>query len=276
MSGCITALVTPFKNNEIDFDGFKSLLDYQTSMGVDSFVVNGTTAEASTMTLEEKRACVEFVINYLPDACICVGVSSNCTKKLTEEIMNVDDLIFDSYLITAPYYNKTSQAGLVAHINQAILASNKDIILYNIPGRCGMGFELDTVKTLAKHDQIVGIKEASGDLSYTQSLIIVLGDEIDLYCGNDDLAYIYYTLGAKGVISAVGNIFGDVMNKIYEGDYKAYTSSYQLCCDLFLDINPILIKGVLAKMGIIDEELRLPLVNGDAEIIDDIYKRVIR
>ncbi len=288
LRGCITALATPFKDGLVDYDSFRKLLDFQLEQGIKGFIVNGTTAEAPTLSLEEKRAIVEFVIDYVPrDVVIGVGASSNDTYKMVKEIQNVEDLGFDYLLISTPYYNKTSQRGLIAHIEKALEVTKKKIILYNIPSRAGMNFGLDTLEVLAKHEQIVAIKEASGDLGYAQQLFAKLGDKLDVLCGNDDLTYLYATLGATGVISAVGNIYGHKYNEMYDlinkGDFvganKINLETLNLSTLLFADVNPILIKALLAKLGILENELRLPLVPNEDEIVDRIYneyKKVVK
>ncbi len=284
---CVTALVTPMKNGEVDYEGYKSLLDFQLEQGVKAFIVNGTTAEASTLTLEEKRKAVEFVLGYVPEGItIGVGVSSNDTYKMVKEIENVEDLDFEYLLITTPYYNKTNQRGLIAHINEAIKASKKKIILYNVPGRTGVKFDIDTVETLAKNKQVVAYKEASGDIEYAQELFSRLGGKIDILCGNDDLNYLYATLGSVGTVSVLGNVVGEKCNKMYEhirnGQWEkareVHWSTYNLSVRLFDDINPILVKALLAKIGVIENELRLPLVSEDGEIVEklfEVYKKAV-
>ncbi len=285
LKGCITALATPFKNGEVDFDGFRRLLDFQLEQGIRGFIVNGTTAEAPTLSLEEKREIVKFVLDYVPsDVVIGVGVSSNDTAKMVKEIENVEDLGFEYLLICPPYYNKTTQRGLIAHINKALEVTSKKIILYNVPSRCGMNFAIETLEVLAQHEQVVAYKEASGDIGYAQQLFARLGDKLTVLCGNDDLTYIYLTLGATGVISAVGNIYGHVYNKMYElikkGDYvganKINLDTLQLSTLLFAEVNPILIKALLAKLGIIENELRLPLIHNEDEIVERIYAEYLK
>ncbi len=280
MEGCITALVTPFENGEVDFKSFKKLINYQIDLGIKNFVVNGTTAEAPTLSLEEKRAVLQFVLSEVDETFnIVVGVSSNDTKKMIEEIKNVEDLNFKYLMICAPYYNKTNQEGLIAHINEAINNTKKEIILYNIPSRTGMQFDIKTLLQLAKNKQITAIKEASGDIEYTQILFEKLNNKLNVYCGNDDLTFVYYALGASGVISAVGNIYGNKYNQMYEYIKnnqlnKAREINYKIfdvTISLFSDVNPILIKGLLSKLNIINNELRLPLVSANDQILDDLY-----
>ncbi len=280
MEGCITALVTPFNNKKIDFVSFKKLLDYQIDLGIKNFVVNGTTAEAPTLSLSEKRELVKFVLNYTDDSFnIAVGVSSNDTAKMVEEIKNVEDLDFKYLLISTPYYNKTNQEGLIAHITEGLNNTSKEIILYNIPSRAGMQFEIPTLKKLSQHKQIVAIKEASGNIEYAQEVFKNLGSELTIYCGNDDLTFIYYTLGAKGVISAVGNIYGNKYNQMYNYIKEGHLEKarevnfliFDLTISLFSDVNPILIKGLLSKLDIVNNELRLPLINANGKVLDDLY-----
>lgn len=285
LEGCITALVTPFLNNEIDYISFKKLIDFQLKQGINNFVVNGTTGEATTVTLSEKRSIVKYVIENTPaNTNICVGVSSNDTAKMLKEIENIKDLDVEYILISTPYYNKTTQKGLIEHINKAIEATNKKLILYNIPSRAGMSFSVETICKLAENEQIVAIKEASGDIAYLQELVLKLGDKLDIYSGNDDLAYVYATLGAKGVISAVGNIYGykynDMYNFINDNDFKSANNinleTLTLSKMLFNEVNPILIKGLLSKLGIIENELRLPLISSDTDNIEALYNEYLR
>ncbi len=285
LKGCITALATPFKNGNVDYDSLKKLLDFQLEQGIKGFIVNGTTAEAPTLSLEEKRDIVKFVIDYVPsDVVIGVGASSNDTYKMVTEIQNIEDLGFEYLLISTPYYNKTSQKGLIAHINKALEVTSKKIILYNIPSRAGMSFGLDTLEVLAQHQQIVAIKEASGDFNYAQQLFARLGDKLNVLCGNDDLTYLYATLGATGVISAVGNIYGHKYNEMYDliekGDFKGANKinleTLKLSSLLFAEVNPILIKALLSKLGIIENELRLPLLHCEDDIVDRIYEEYLK
>lgn len=285
LEGCITALVTPFLNNEVDYVSFKKLIDFQLKQGINNFVVNGTTGEATTLNLSEKRSIVKYVIENTPEnTAICAGVSSNDTAKMLKEIENIEDLNVEYLLISTPYYNKTTQKGLIEHINKAVETTNKKIILYNIPSRAGMSFSVETICKLAENKQIVAIKEASGDISYLQELVLNLADKLAIYSGNDDLAYVYATLGAKGVISAVGNIYGykynDMYNYINNNDFKSANNinleTLVLSKMLFDEINPILIKGLLSRLGIIENELRLPLVNSDVGNIEILYNEYIK
>ncbi len=287
LKNCVTALVTPMKNGEVDYQGYKKLIDFQLKEGVKAFIVNGTTGEASTLTFEEKREAVKFVLENVPaDVTIGVGVSSNDTHKMIKEIENVEDLDFEYLLITTPYYNKTNQKGLIAHIEEAIKATSKKIILYNVPGRTGLSFSIDTIETLAKHEQVVAYKEASGNINYAQELFLRLGDKIDIFCGNDDLNYIYALLGAKGTISVLGNVAGGKCNEMYNyiqnndlnSARRIHLKLLDLSYRLFDDVNPILVKALLSKMGIIENELRLPLVSEDGELADklfEVYKKAV-
>lgn len=280
LKGCITAIVTPFKNNEVDYNALDKFLDFQLEQGIKAFVVNGTTAEATTLSLEEKRQIVEYIIKKVgKKVTLVVGASSNDTAKMVKEIKNVEDLDFDYLLLSSPYYNKTSQKGLVAHFNEALKVTKKKIILYNIPGRTGMQFDISTLVELSKNKQIVGIKEASGNIDYAQELFDILGDRLDVYCGNDDLSYVYGALGAKGVISACGNIYGFKYNQMFDfienNDYKKANEinlqTLKLSKLLFNEVNPILIKALLSKLDILENELRLPLLADESVLIDTIY-----
>ncbi len=281
LKGCITALVTPFKDGKVDYDSLKRVLEFQINQGVKSFIINGTTAEASTMTLEEKREVLSYVIDNTPEGTtIGAGVSSNDTSKMVKEIMNVEDLSFEYLLITSPYYNKTSQKGLIAHINEAINNTDKKIILYNIPGRTGMSFSIDTIEELSKNKQIVAVKEASGNVAYAQQLFLRLGDKLDILSGNDDLSYLFAALGSPGTISATGNLIGGKFNEMYQhidnNDWteakRVYEETLTFSFRVFDDINPILVKALLSRLGLLTNELRLPLISEDGNIVDELLK----
>lgn len=281
MRGCITALVTPFKGQVVDYEAFKKVLDFQVEQGINGVIVNGTTAEAPNLSLEEKRASLEFVVDYVGDKMsIGVGVSSNSTAKMIEEISNIEGVEVDYLLISTPYYNKTTQRGLIAHFEMAMAHTNLPIMLYNIPGRTGMQFDIETIETLSKYNQIFAVKEASGDIYYAQKLFELQLDNFKVYCGNDDLAYVYYTLGASGVVSACGNIYGHVFNKMEDllssGDIASarnlHNKVLKLSNALFSEVNPILIKGLLADLGYIAEEIRMPLIPATNEVRDEVLK----
>lgn len=281
MRGCITALVTPFKDQVVDYEAFKKVLDFQVEQGINGVIVNGTTAEAPNLSLEEKRACLEFVVDYVGDKMsIGVGVSSNSTSKMLEEISNIEGVEVDYLLISTPYYNKTTQRGLIAHFEMAMAHTKLPIMLYNIPGRTGMQFDIETIETLSKYEQIFALKEASGDIYYAQELFELQLDNFEIYSGNDDLAYVYYTLGASGVVSACGNIYGHVFNKMEEllcsGDITSarnlHNKVLKLSNALFSEVNPILIKGLLADLGYISEEIRMPLIPATKEVRDEVLK----
>ncbi len=282
---CITALITPFKDGKIDYQSFAHILDMQMENGVKALIVNGTTAEASTMSLAEKREAAAFVCDYVSnDIKIGIGVSSNDTQKLIAEINNVEDLRAEYLLITSPYYNKTSQQGLIAHIQKAIANTNKSIILYNIPSRTGMQFDVKTVCTLAQNEQVVAIKEASGDIDYVQKLITRLAPNFSILCGNDDLAYTYSMLGCTGTISATANVFPNYFVKLYQlladnqfiAARELHYKYLPLNQALFEEVNPILIKSLLSALKIVENELRLPLVAIDDNKLLGLYEQVMQ
>ena len=266
--GAATAIITPFKNGVMDFAAMGKHIDSQIAEGIDALVIAGTTGEASTLSHEEHcdllRFAAEKVAGRVP---IIAGTGSNDTAYGIELSRYACDVGYDALLVVTPYYNKATPKGLIRNFLDTANATTKPIILYNVPSRTGVNIPLSVYKELAKHERIVGVKEASGNLSALAQLFDECGDAFDIYSGNDDQIVPIMALGGKGVISVVSNILPKETHELcaacLAGDFKCGTAAQlkylKLINALFCEVNPVPVKTAAALMGLCDEELRLPL-----------------
>ncbi|MBQ8774066.1 MAG: 4-hydroxy-tetrahydrodipicolinate synthase [Muribaculaceae bacterium] len=271
LKGMGVALVTPFKKDKsIDFDALARLLEYQIKNGVDYMVVLGTTAETATLSNEEKFAIRSFVVERVAGRIpLVIGVGGNNTMALVDELRNTDLSPFSAVLSVVPYYNKPSQEGIYQHYKAIAEASPIPVVLYNVPGRTGVNMTAETTLRLARDfDNIVGIKEASGNISQMDDIIKNKQEDFMVISGDDGITYPLITMGAVGVISVIGNAFPKEFSRMVrlalQGDYeRALTIHHrftELFSLLFVDGNPAGVKCLLHAMGFIENELRLPLV----------------
>ena len=207
-TGAGVAIITPMNaDGSINYDGFAENIEFQIANGTDAIIVCGTTGEASTMTDDEHIECIRFAVEKTAGRIpVIAGTGSNDTKYAVELSKIAQEKGADGLLLVTPYYNKASQKGLVAHFTAIADAVDIPIILYNIPGRTGVSIDMNTYKILGQHKNIVAVKEASGNISYTSKLIAQCGDLLDVYSGNDDIIVPMMSIGAKGVISVISNI----------------------------------------------------------------------
>ena len=266
--GAATALITPFKNNKIDYDCLKSLIEKQIRGGIDALVIAGTTGEAATLDHEEHcqlmKKAAEYVAGRVP---LIAGTGSNDTAYGIELSKYACEIGYDALLLVTPYYNKATPKGLIESFLATADATNKPIILYNVPSRTGVNITLPVYKELAKHERIVAVKEASGNLSAIAELIAECGDAFDVYSGNDDQIVPIMSLGGKGVISVFSGILPkethDLCAACLAGDFKtgaAMQLQYlKLMNTLFCEVNPIPVKTASYLLGLCGEEIRLPL-----------------
>ena len=274
--GVGTAIATPFDSNDnINFDEFKRLVEYQIENGVNAIIVCGTTGEASTMTEEEKqeliRYCVKIVNKRIP---VIAGVGSNNTKQVITNEKYAQKIGVDGLLIVTPYYNKTTQEGLIAHYKLIANNTNLPIILYNVPSRTGVNILPSTYFELSKIKNIVGVKEANGDLSSMLKTKYLCRDELNIYSGNDDQVLPTLAVGGIGVISVLSNIkpkyIVEMINKYLEGKNqeaaKMQIKSTKLINLLFKEVNPIPIKEALNIIGFEFGKPRLPLIECSKEL----------
>lgn len=267
--GCGTALVTPFTKEGIDFDTFKKLIDFQLQQGVDALIVLGTTGESSTMSLEEKKQVAKFVIdNVHKQVPVIVGAGGNNTKSVIEFSKYAENVGADGLLLVTPYYNKTTQNGLIMHYTEIAKNTSLPIILYNVPSRTGLNIEPKTCLELSKIPNIIAIKEASGNISQIAKISSLCGDNLHIYSGNDDQTLPILSLGGIGVISVLSNIAPKfVHNMVFDylsGNYTLAKDSQikaiSLIDSLFCETNPIPIKSALSMIGYDSMRVRLPLV----------------
>lgn len=269
LSGVFTALITPFLKGEIDWVSLKKILQFQVAGGVSGFVVSGTTAESPTLSREEKRQLFEFVKSEtggrLP---IVMGTGSNSTSETVEATQSAASWGADAALVVVPYYNKPPQRGLFQHFQKVADCSSLPILLYNVPGRTIAKLELGTITELSCLKNIVGIKEASGDLEFGRSVVDECADDFMLISGDDGTFLPLIGQGAQGVISVAAHIlpkeFSSLCSRARKGDLTAatdFSSKYNdLNNYLYIEANPIPIKMALFIMGMIaSPELRLPL-----------------
>ncbi len=269
-TGSCVALSTPFTDNSINYATFGKLIDFQISEGTDAILVCGTTGEPPTMTLKERREAIEFAVDRVAGRIpVIAGTGGNDTKTVIEASIDAQNLGVDGLLIVTPYYNKTTQRGLIAHYTAIAQAVHIPIIIYNVPGRTGLNMLPTTLYELSKIENIVGIKEASGNIAQVVEMARLCEGSIDLYSGNDDMVVPLLSVGGKGVISVVANIAPrdthDMVYSFLEGDIeKSYNLQFKLkplIDALFLEVNPIPVKAALNLMGFEMGSPRLPLID---------------
>ena len=267
-TGSGVALITPFTENGIDYDALGRLIDYHIEHETDSIIIAGTTGEAATMTVEEHEDVLKFSCRYANGRIpIIAGTGNNDTNCAIHLSKFAEAVGADGLLMVTPYYNKTSQRGLVQHYNAIADQVDIPIILYNVPSRTGVTIKPETLYELGQKENIVAIKEASGDISAAVKMMQLCGDFIDIYSGNDDSIVPLMSIGGKGVISVLANIFPDethqICQKCFEGDYAGATKlqlDYLEVIDaLFCEVNPIPVKTAMKLMGMDNGLLRLPL-----------------
>lgn len=267
--GCGTAIATPFTDDGINYDEFVKLIEYQIEQGVDSIIVCGTTGEASTMTKQEKCETIKFAVETVNKRIpVIVGTGGNNTKEVIEMTKYAESVGVDGVLIVTPYYNKTTQAGLVEHYKLIAQNTNLPIILYNVPGRTGVNIEPDTCLKLSEIGNIVAIKEASGNLSQVAKVAALCGANLNIYSGNDDQILPVLSLGGIGVISVLSNIepkyTHEMVYNYFEGNTAKATEmqlqSINLINNLFSEVNPIPVKEALNIYGYNFGIPRLPLI----------------
>ncbi len=270
-TGAGVAIITPFnEDGSVNFEGLGANIDFQIENGTDAIIICGTTGEASTMSEAEHLECIRFAVERTAKRVpVIAGTGSNDTKTAIELSMEAEKLGADALLIVTPYYNKTTQTGLIKHFQMIADSVNIPIILYNIPGRTGMGFTVDTLKVLAEHKNIVAVKEASGNISYTAQVAAAVGDKMDIYSGNDDMIVPMMALGAKGVISVLSNIIPQETHEMcqlcldnnFAPAIEMQLKYLEVINNLFIEVNPIPVKAAMNMMGMPAGSLRMPLVD---------------
>ena len=266
--GVATAMITPFHNGEVDYDTFGKLIDIQLQANISAILVAGTTGESSTLHLEEHSELIAFAKKRIDGRVpLIAGCGSNSTSHAIKLAQNACEAGADALLAVTPYYNKASDHGIILHYRAIADAATKPLILYNVPSRTGFHLTMQHYRALAKHPNIVGVKEASSDLELIETLCAECGDDLDIYTGNDSQTVAAMRLGACGVISVYSNLYPKIMLDLYRhcthGNYRAAealrSENLARMNSLFLEINPIPVKYLLSGRGLCEPEYRLPL-----------------
>ncbi len=268
--GAIVAIVTPFSNGSVDEAGLRNLIEFQIQNGTQGIVPCGTTGESPTLSFHEHERVVEITVEQTNRRVpVIAGTGSNSTEEAILLTKHAKKAGADGALMISPYYNKPTQEGLFRHFEKVAKAVDIPIIMYNIPGRTASNIEPETIARLAKIDNIVGVKEASGSMKQITDIIALCGPDFTVVSGEDFLTYPLMCVGGKGVISVVSNVapkdMAELCNLTLDGKFaeaqKLYYRLLPLCHCLFYESNPGPVKAALAMMGLIEsEELRLPLV----------------
>jgi len=266
--GSMVALVTPFKDGRVDEPTLRELVEFQIKNGTDVLVPCGTTGESPTLTHDEHRRIIELTVEAANGRiAVVAGTGSNSTTEAIDLTRYAKQAGADGALLVLPYYNKPTQAGLIAHCRAVADAADLPLILYNIPGRTGVNMLPETLAALADHPYIVGMKEATGNLEQMTHDIILCGDKLSFLSGDDTLTLPLLAVGGRGVISVVANIVprdvSDLVRAFLNGDWnrarEIHLKLFPLCQAMFYETNPIPVKTAMALLGMVSGELRLPL-----------------
>lgn len=270
IKGSIVALVTPMtETGAVDYLGLEQLIAFHLKEQTDGLLVLGTTGESPTLSEEEEEEIVRFTVEKVNGRIpVIAGAGSNATAKTVKKVQRFAELGADQLLVVTPYYNKTSDVGLLAHFKAIADASSLPIILYNVPSRTGMTISLPVLTELAKHPRIIGIKEASGDMSYTMEVAQLIDESFALYSGNDDLILPILSIGGIGVISVWANIQPKVVHELVHDYLNGNSPSAKekqlthlaLINALFSETNPIPVKAAMNHLGLPAGPFRLPLI----------------
>lgn len=285
-TGCGTAIATPFTENGVNLPEFKKLVEWQIEQGVDSIIVCGTSGESSTMTREEKLATIKCAVETSNGRVpIIAGTGGNNTYNAIEMSKEAEKLGVDGILVVTPYYNKTTQTGLVKHYTVIANSVSIPVILYNVPSRTGVNILPETCLELSKIENIVAVKEASGDLSQIAKIAHLCGNNLTIYSGNDDQILPILAVGGKGVISVLSNVkpkyTHDMVQAFFDGDIKKsikmQLDALPLINALFSEVNPIPVKAALNMIGYNFGIPRLPLVemtDKNKKVLEEELKKI--
>lgn len=273
-TGSGVAVITPFADGGVDFPALGRLLDFQLAGGTDAVIVCGTTGEAAAMGYEERMRTIEFTVRHVDGRVpVIAGTGSNNTENAIALSRDAVRAGADALLVVTPFYNKATQKGLVRHYTAVADAAEKPVILYHVPSRTGVRCTAETYAALARHPNIAGVKEASGDLALVQETRELCPEDFAIWSGNDDETAPIMLLGGKGVISVAANIVPGEVHQLTDaclkGDFvragRMQLKLRKLCEALFWEVNPIPVKTALALMGYCEESFRLPMCEMEAE-----------
>ena len=282
-TGVGTALITPFRDGKVDGDAFRRLIEFQIAGGVSALVVAGTTGESAVLSGEEFQRLLAIALETAGGRVpVIAGTGANDTARAIEKTKTACAMGADAVLLVTPYYNKTTQRGLIAHYRAIADESARPCILYNVPSRTGLNMMPETVAALAEHPNIAGLKEAGGNISQTAQTVRLCGENIALYSGSDDQTVPLLSLGAKGVISVTSNVLpremSEICRKWFEGKTGEALDMHLRLLDvmngLMAETNPIPVKAVCARMGYGKNEVRLPLVPLEAEKEERLMRQI--
>lgn len=268
--GSIVAIITPFKDGKVDEEAYRELIDFQIKNGTSAILPCGTTGESATLNVEEHKRVIKIAVEAVNKRVpVIAGTGGNSTSEAIELTAYAKKLGADASLQVTPYYNKPTQEGLYQHYKAIVNATALPIVLYNVPSRTGINMLPETVARLAELEEVVAIKEASGNLGQMAEIVKLAGDKITLLSGDDNITLPVLAIGGKGVISVVANIVprdtSDMVSAWEDGDFQKakelFYHLFPLCQAMFYETNPIPVKTSLAVMGKIREEFRLPLVS---------------
>ena len=266
--GIATAMVTPMTATGVDYDALARFIDFQLEEGINALVAVGTTGESATLTPQERKEVIRFTVERVAGRVpVIAGTGTNNTQHVLEFTKSACDDGADAVLVVTPYYNKATQAGLIAHFTAVADASDKPVILYNVPSRTGCNLLPDTVAVLAKHPNIAAIKEASGNMGQVVELAAKCGDDIAIYSGEDGITLPILSMGGQGCISVASNVVPRTMvslaDTFFRGDVaeaaRMQRELWPLIHLLFCEVNPIPAKAAVSAMGYGQEHIRLPL-----------------
>lgn len=281
--GSGVALITPFKNGEIDYDKVEELINYHIKNNTDALIICGTTGESSTMSFDEKINFIDFCVKKADKKIpVIAGTGSNNTKSSIKLSIEAQKLGVDGLLLITPYYNKSNDKGLYNHFYKISKTVDIPIILYNVPGRTGVNLKPQTVYELSLLENIIGIKEASGNISYATEIRRLCGKNFKIYSGNDDIIIPILSIGGSGVISVVANIkpkethdlVMNFLNKNIEEALNLQLELKPLIDSLFIEVNPIPVKTAMNLMKFDVGDLREPLYHMDEENLDILKKEL--
>ena len=280
-TGSGVAIITPFTENGVDFDKLGELIEFHIAEKTDCIVICGTTGEASTMPDTEHKAAIKYTVKKVAGRIpVIAGTGSNDTRHCIELSQYAEQAGSDGVLVVTPYYNKTTQKGLIEHYTAVANSIGIPVVLYNVPGRTGVNITPQTLKELSKIENIVAIKEASGNISQVAEMSALCGDDIDLYSGNDDMIVPLLSVGGKGVISVIANIAPrDTHNMVekyltgdVEGSKDLQLKMFNLIKALFIEVNPIPVKTAMNLLGYDVGKLRMPLTDMSKENLEVLKK----
>jgi len=280
-TGSSTAIITPFRNGKVDFKKLGELIDFQIAGGTAAITINGTTGECSTMTLEESTATIDFCVKHVNSRVkVLAGTGSNDTQSALFLSQEAEKSGADALMMVTPYYNKTSQRGLIKHFTFIADRVNIPIVVYNVPGRTGLSFTAETYKELSKHPNINGVKEASGNFKLIGTTLASCGDDLFVWSGNDEDTVPLMSIGGLGVISVASNVIPSVIAEMtkaaLDSDFKRaaeiHLKYFDFIDKLFIEVNPMPVKAAMNLMGMDVGEPRMPLCDISPESLEKLKK----